>query len=425
MLLDLALVTQSLISLIDKHVKASPEASKVNPFTVSPLPPDKLTGDRTIGLHLYHITEDPHYKNLPPPSTDQPPIRFTPMGLNLHYQLCGHSDLPAPTNLVKEQTMVGLAMKALRDFPVLDDTTEIGGVKVFPPTVQNADNRFRIVLEPLAHKEAMTYWTAGSLPMRLSAYYQVSVVLLEPESTKSRTSRVLRYGVFSVVRGAPHLDGSRSTVRFTIPGELTSRTVDVQPAEAPITGVVTFFGSDLAGDQTTLLLKSRGFSEPIEVAADWGVVASENEVIATIQLHAGGELIVPGMYSAVVKVTDRRTMPDKTVRDFVKTSNETPFIVTPQITAILPPDASQRVVVQGGIFKDPVGIAPEAVEVFVGPTKIPANTVAPLKAGEFEVVDAHTMRFRYPIPGVNPGNVVQFRLVINGAESAPNWVTAP
>lgn len=425
MLLDLALVTQSLISLIDKHVKASPEAPKVVPLVVSPLPPDKLTGDRTIGLHLYHVTEDPHYKNLPPPSSDQPPIRFTPMGLNLYYHLSGHSDLAGATGLEKEQTMVGLAMKALRDFPVLDDTTAIGGVKIFPAAIQNADNRFRIVLQPLPHNEAMTYWTAGTLPMRLSVYYQVSVVLLEPESTKSRTGRVLRYGVFSFVRGAPHLDGSRSTVRFTIPGEPTSRTVDVQPAEAPITGTVRFFGSDLAGDQTTLLLKSRRFPESIEVSTDWGVVASDSEVFATIQPLAGSVPVVPGIYSAVVKVTERRTMPDKTVRDFGKTSNEVPFIVTPRITAILPPDASQRVVVQGGIFQDAAGIAADAVEVFVGAVKVPLKAGATLNPGEFEVMSAGTMRFRYPIAGVNPGHVVPFRLVINGAESAPNWVTVP
>src|SRR5437016_4933419 len=104
MLLDIALVTQTLTSLIDKHVTSSP---------------------------------------------DEPPIRFTPMGINLYYLLTGHSDLVGNTGVETEQTMVGLAMKALHDYPVVDDTTAIGGVKVFPVALQGSDNRFRISLQPV------------------------------------------------------------------------------------------------------------------------------------------------------------------------------------------------------------------------------------------------------------------------------------
>jgi hypothetical protein len=424
MLLDVALVTQTLLSLIDKHVTASPEAGKVTPLTVSALPPDRLSGDRVIGLYLYHVTEDAQYKNLPPPSGDQPPIRYTPMGLNLYYLLTGHSDLAGDTGVETEQTMVGLAVKALRDYPVLDDTTAINGVKVFPTALQGTDNRFRIVLQPVQHNEAINYWTAGSQALRLAVYYQVSVVLLEPEQTRSRVGRVLTYGVFTFTRGAPHLDGSRNSVTFTIPGETKSRTVELQPAEAPITGQVVFFGSDLAGDQTTLLLKNQRFAEPIEVGNDWGVVAADDKLFATVQALAGSTVIVPGMYSAIAKVVVRRLMPDKTLRDFVKTSNETPFVVTPRITGIGVPDAQGRVVVQGGIYQG-AGIAPDAVEVYVGPQKIPLRAGAVLNPGEFEVQDANNLRYRYPIAGLNAGAVVPFRLIINGAESAPNWVTVP
>jgi hypothetical protein len=427
MLLDIALVTHTLLNLIKQHVMASLEAPKVSPLIVSALPPDKLSGDHAIGLYLYYIAEDAHYKNLPPPSGELPPIRYTPMGLNLYYQLTAHSNMPdtdfTGASTENEQTMIGLAMKALRDYPVIDDTTEVGGAKVFPTALQETENRFRLVLHPLQHHEAMTYWTTGSQPLRLAVYYQVSVVLLEPEQPRSRFGRVLTYNVFSFVRGAPHLDGSRSTVTFTMPDETTPRQVEVQPAEAPISGKVTFFGSDLAGDQTTLLLKNRRFANPIEVGTDWGVVAREGEIFATVQPHVGLMTTVPGMYSAIAKVTERRLMPDKTLRDFTKTSNETPFVITPRITAILPPDASRTVVVQGGIFQDATGIAPEAVEVFVGPQRVPPRAGATLNPGEFEVVDANTLRFRYPIAGLSPGAEVPFRLIINGAESAPHWVT--
>jgi hypothetical protein len=421
MLLDIALVTNTLISLITKHINASPEKAKVSPLVVSPQPPDKLAGDHTIGVYLYHITEDAHYKNLAPPSDEEPPVRFTPMGLDLYYQLSAHSDVAGPAN---EQTMMGLAVKALRDYPVLDDSTEIGGAKVFPAALQGTDNRFRIVLQPVQHNEAMTYWTAGAQPLRLALYYQVSVVLLEPEEPSRRTGRVLTYGVFSFTRGAPHLDGSQSLVTFAIPGETSPRTMEVRPAEVPVTGRVTFYGSDLAGDLTTLIIKSPLLADLVEVGTDWGVVASSSEIFATVQPKADLVTVVPGMYSAIAKVVERRVMPDRSMRDFAKTSNETPFAITPRITAILPPDVNQRVVVQGGVFRD-AAIAPEAVEVFVGPHKVPPKAGGLLNPGEFEVIDPATLHFRYPIAGILPGAVVPFRLIINGAESAPNWVTAP
>jgi hypothetical protein len=423
MLLDIALVTQTLLSLIEKHVTASPEAGKVTPLTVSSLPPDRLTGDRTLGLYLYHITEDAQYKNLPPPSADEPPVRFTPMGLNLYYLLAGHSDLAGNTGAEAEQTMVGLAMKALHDFPVIDDATTVGGTPVFPAALQGTDNRFRVVLQPVQHTEAMNYWAAGSQALRLAVYYQVSVVLLEPEPIRSRAGRVLSYGVSALPRGAPHLAGSRSSVTFTVPGEATPRSVEVRPAEAPVTGRVVFFGSDLAGDQTTLLIRHPRFGGLVEVGTDWGVVASEREIVATVQPHASGAAIIPGLYSATAKVTMRRVMPDQTTREFAKTSNAVPFVVTPRIAAILPPDPTGRVVVQGGLFQG-AGIDPGDVEVFVGAQKLP-RAGATLNPGEFEVTAANTLRFRYPVAGAAPGTVVPFRMIINGAESAPNWLTVP
>jgi len=426
MLLDIALVTETLMNLLRMQIATSPEFPKVAPLDVQAVPPDRLTGDHSIGLYLYHITEDAQYKNLAAPGQDVPPVRFTPMGVNLYYQLTAHSDLPvASTATQNEQTMVGLAIKAFHDFPVIDDDTVIGGTKVFPVALQGMNNRFRIVLQPIQYTEAMTYWTAGTLPLRLALYYQASVVLLEPERSVQRVGRVLTYGVFTFPRGAPYLEGTRSTVTFTLPGETTPRSVDVQPAEAPVTGKFVLFGSDLAGDETTLLISSIKFNNAVEVGIEWGVVASDTTIFATVGPTLGTGTVVPGAYTAIAKVIERRTMPDNTIRNFPKTSNAVPFVVAPRITGILPPDLSQRVLVQGGVFQDATGIADDAVEVFVGSSSLSLKAGATLNPGEFEVLDAANLRFRYPVPGVASGSIVPFRLLINGAESAPNWVTAP
>jgi hypothetical protein len=424
MLLDISLVSQTLVSLIDKHVKASPEAGKVAPLLVTSEPADKLTGDHAIGIYMYHIAEDPHYKNLPSPSDEEPPVRYTPMGLNLFYQLTARSGLNGETATQKEQIMMGLAMKALHDYPVIDDSTRIGLVQVFPAALQGTENRFRIVLQPVLANEAVNYWASGSRPMRLSAYYQVSVVLLEPEKTKSHTGRVLTYGVYSFVRGSPRLDGSKSTIAFLIPGEASPREVEVKPAEAPIGGKLIFFGSDLSGDETTLLLKNTRFAAPIEVGTEWGVSATESQIFAVVQPKAGLTTILPGIYSAIAKVTTRRMMPDKKLRAFSQTSNESPFVVTPRIDGISAPTPAGIVTVNGAVFKD-IDLPVNAVELFLGAKAIALKGVGPLNPDQFEVVDETTLRFRFPIAGLNSGDVVPLRLIINGAESAPNWVTVP
>lgn len=424
MLLDISLVSQALVSLIDKHVKASPEAGKVSPLVVTSEPSDRLAGDHAIGIYMYHISEDPHYKNLPSPSDEEPPVRYTPMGLNLYYQLTAHSGLTGETATQKEQIMMGLAMKALHDYPVIDDSTQIGATKVFPAALQGTDNRFRITLQPVLATEAVNYWTSGQRPLRLAAYYQVSVVLLEPEKTTSRTGRVLAYGVYSFVRGSPRLDGSKSVVAFQIPGEASARQVEVQPAEAPIGGKLSFFGSDLSGDETTLLLKNTRFAAPVEVGIEWGVSATENQIFAVVQPKAGLTNILPGIYSAIAKVTTRRLMPDKKLRAFSQTSNESPFVVTPRIDGISAPSPAGIVTVTGAVFQD-ADLPADRVEIFLGAKAVPLKGGAPLNPGEFEVVNATTLRFRFPVAGLNSGEVVPLRLIINGAESAPNWVTVP
>jgi hypothetical protein len=425
MLLDIALVTEALVNLLTFHVGASPEAGKVSPLTVTGQSPDKLQGDHTIGFYLYHITEDAQYQNVPAVSGDDPPVRYTPMGLTLHYQLSGHSDTVGPNAVETEQTMVGLAMKALHDYPVIDDTTVVAGKIVFPTSLRGAGNRLRITMQPVSASDSTHYWTAGAQPLRLAIYYQVSVVLIEPEPIQTRPGRVLKYGVFTFVRGAPHLDGSRSNIMFTIPGEATPRTVEVQPAQAPLGGQLVFYGTDLSGDQTTLLLKSSLFTDAIEVGVDWGVVATESAILATVQSLIGTITTVPGVYSASAKVIERRLMPDNSLRDFPKTSNDAPFLVTPLIQSIAPPDGSLVVVVTGGVFQDAAGISADAVDVFVGPQKLPLKAGAALNAGEYDLPDASTVRFRYPIAGLTTGSVVPFRLIINGAESTPIWVTVP
>src|SRR6185295_19159171 len=196
-LLDVSTVTTTLTTLIKAWIKQSSLSGKLIKLAVSPLPPDKLTGDQTIGMYLYAVDESSQYKNVESPQPDTLfPDRYVPLGLNFYYQLTAHSDLVGDVAATTEQTLMGLAMKALRDFSRIDDSTAISGPKVFPLELQGTDNAFRVILQPVPFTDTMQYWNAGNQPLRLAAYYMVTPVLIQPEKPESLRGRVLRYGVF-------------------------------------------------------------------------------------------------------------------------------------------------------------------------------------------------------------------------------------
>jgi hypothetical protein len=424
-LLDLSLVTTSLTNLLTQALNHSPFGPSLTKLLVSPLPPDKLTGDQTLGLYLYSIEENTQYKNVESVVPDPLfPERYIPMGLNLYYQLTAHSDLQHDAAAIQEQLLMGLAMKTLHDYPRIDDSTVIAGNKIFPIDLQGTDNLFRLTLQPVPFTEAMQYWNAGNLPLRLATYYMVTPVLLQPEKPDSLRGRVLRYGVFSFVRGAPHLDASQSAVEFQVPGETVARTIRVQPAEAPVGGQLTFIGTELSGDATTLLLNHRSFPAPIEVGPDWGVLATSSQITATVQSNAQLSTIVPGVYSARARVSATRAMRDGSTRAFSNVSNEVPFLVTPAIAAISAPAPDGSITVTGGVFQN-AAIPADAVQVLTGGTMLALKGAGPLSAGQFEVADPATVRFQFPATGFVSGATAPLRIIVNGAESAPAWVQAP
>ncbi len=424
-LLNLSLVTETLTRLIRGYFVESPGWSGTAP-TVSPRPPDKVDSD-AVGIYLYHISEDPHYRNLPAPGSDAFPVRYVPMALNLYYQLTAHS---TSDDTLLEQQMMGIAVKALHDYPVIDDSMTIDGDAIFAPGLQGSDDRLRIVLQPVAHNEAVNYWTAGSSALRLSAYYQVSVVLLEPEESDVRAGRVLAYGVHTFLGGAPRLDTCRNTLLFTIPGESTAREIMLQPAQAPVGDQVTFTGSGLTGHSTSLLLRNSNWDEPVEADTAWSVVVTSDSVSAVVQEAASGTDVLPGIYSAMVRVVRQSTLSSGEIREFEHVSNECPFAITPRIDEISAPDVDNVVTVRGYIFSH-TDLSSDDVKVYLGGDRLTSGTAGALNPGEFAVIDPPPLPDVLPIlqlrlpAGLTPGQFLPLRIFVNGAESPPNWVEIP
>jgi hypothetical protein len=433
-LLDLSLVTQALTELLKAHIGNSagwPFGTYGAPV-VTAQPPDQVSAG-TLGVYLYHVTEEAHTKNLPPVSRDAPPVRFTPMGLTLHYQISALGTGTGELSTKQEQIYIGCTLKALHDFPVIDDSTTVQRrAPQLPLSVlaaaglDGSGNRLRIVLQPLEYSETTAFWSAASIAPRLAIYYQVSVVLLESDKPASLSSKVLQLGIQSFVGGAPRLDGSQNTFTVQVPG-LQSQTLVARPAEVPVGGQLSFTGYNLSGDATRLLLQHFRWSDRVEADATWGVVASDDRVYATVQPLADGRTIIPGLYSARVKVVRHRLMPDGSTRDFGVLSNSTPFSISARIDNLT--FAAGIGTITGYLFKESDPAQPafpaDSVQLCVGDTaltEVPATPPPVLVAGQFVVDDASTIRFRLPA-ATTAGKPVSLRLFVLGAESPPRWFT--
>jgi hypothetical protein len=427
-LLNLSQVTKALTELLKAHIGASSAWTFNTDPKVTGQPPDQLAPG-TLGVYLYHVTEDSFYKNQPPEGLDPVPVRLTPMALSLYYQISALGEGTSPTD--QEQLLISCAAKALHDYPVIDDSTMVPRRAPLTPlnvlriaSLDGADNRLRTSFQPVAYHEASAFWNTSSQVPRLALYYQVSVVLLEPEKPRSVAGRVLQYGVQTLVGGAPRLDGSENTLDVAVPG-LTAQSLLIRPAEVPVGGDLVLTGYSLFADATTLLLQHSRWPEPVEVDAAWGVIATEDRVFARVQEFAAGRPVVPGQYVARVKVIRRHKLPGGTAREAPVISNGTPFTISARIDSLT--FAADVGTVIGYAFGPPdpaqPPFPPGAVQLCVGGTMLTeAAAGPPLDPGQFQVVSPSEVDFRLPA-GLTQAVPASLRVFVMGAESPSQWFT--
>ena len=378
------------------------------------LPPDQLTA-AGLSFYLYHLAEDPHFKNAPPPDPAAWRARYSPMALSMSFQMSATPGGATSSDLLESQLLMGCAVKALHDQPVIDDTTEVAGAEILQLAgIDGADNRLRLSLQPMAPSDAVTYWTAGAQAVRLASYYQCSVVMLEPETLDRRAGRVFRYGVTTFVTGSPRLTGSRARLAIVLP-DGAGETIEVSPATVPYETEFTLQGHDLAGEATELALRGGPGGGERTADASWALSAQPTEVTAIARRTADAVAMLPGIYSASVRVL--KTMHG---RAHWRRSNETPIQLAPNITAITPAGSLFRV--DGGVFDDP-GLAAGDRQVFLGQALLALVAGAP-GPGEYRIVDPTRIELAPPA-GAASGADLPLRIIVNGAETPPRWIRVP
>lgn len=366
-----------------------------------------------LSFFLFHIQEDVHNRNQFSSGRDLPPVMITPLGLNLYYQLCANSAIADDGNeAYLEQGLMSIALKTLHDKPIISLGTD----------------KYRIRMQQMPPSDAVHNWTAGSSPLRLSAYYEVSPVFLEPEPPTLVSGRVLQYHNFIFTGGNPRITATESITLFTIPGELTPSEIRLQPAQVAPNQDFTVQGSGLQDGSLFIRLFHPRWKVNI-VAPTWNITTPAG--ILTITARDKAEIessgtpvdVLPGVYTIQLVVDKIFDLPGGGTKTIQLGSNQYPLTILPVVT--VGGNVGRRFTINGSGFQvdDGDDTTPDEMEVYIGQFRLERRTAAPA-AGEFNVASPTSFEFVLPAAAIT-GDDLPLRVLVAGAESAPVWIHIP
>ncbi|MFZ0707151.1 MAG: Pvc16 family protein [Candidatus Korobacteraceae bacterium] len=201
-------VTRGLQMLLLSQISAISKAAQV-----SLLPPGQaLPSGLGVNLYLYRIMENVFTKNQPwPGDKTTPPSNTPPLGLELSYLLTPFAPAPDPatTDGDDAHTMLGAAMLAFHQYPILNDVHVAGfdADTALPVAILNSFEQVKIRLAVTSLEELSKIWATINQPYRLSVAYDVSLIELVPSTPPPVSgSQVLSTGLSVVLYQAPRLD---------------------------------------------------------------------------------------------------------------------------------------------------------------------------------------------------------------------------
>jgi hypothetical protein len=405
--------------------------------------------------------EDAHYKNLSPPGSGGPPVSRQPLALSLFYILTAHHQINEVYDAQNQQNLFSLAIKTMHDNALIDDNLAISPDGGPPQTVMHTDlrgrdNHFEISPRPLTPEESMGFWTTEQTSTtRLSAYYEVRTIFIEPEEPTGAFGRVYDLGLFVAPISAPVLEKVSALSAFTPPAAsgLPAQVLDTSPARAvlepgssPAVNRIKVAGSALSGDgqpgASQIVLRTPAWRElpvPVRDAVidaslnpGWNVeitsTAAQFDLQASLQAMVDGVAtaleVTPGIYAVSVRTTRRQQTEGGTLRETASESNQIAFSIGAHIIQVVA-GGPGRLVVQVTNTFDMTAAGLDAQLSIDGEIydEAAAFANAPADAGLF-VRQVGQIEFP-PFFNLVTAATHPLRLIINGAESQPFWFTTP
>lgn len=468
-LIDLSRVTNVLTETLRLNITQRLDTGLAGQLNVTTLPPERVAGEmNTINLYLFHLTEDPQYRNLVGNLSDAAPTQTEPMALILYYILTAHHEVQTIFDSLTEQRLIGYALKTVHDFAQIDDDSEINGTRLLPDDLRGRDNALELSLRRVTPDDSIAFWSAEERSTtRLSAYLDVRYVLLEPEPPTRLPGIVLSLGTFVVDIASPQLAGSRSQISFTLPSIAGGgpQTLQASPARVgppipaiPDSNLLTLFGASLTIGRTRRVLLSNArwrvrapATERVEIdpelpqnqAAGWAVAENTGQIEVTMGTSltvaptSGPPLalpVEPGIYSASVHVVKDSAVQFGRVKEITDTSNPTSFAVIPRIASAAVIDIPTRriqIALDPSVDLTPAtgpGLPPalDILVVVAGENYLrhdPTDPTASFDEGDFEPA-GNTLDLRATFD-VTTAGTYPVRVIVEGAESQPFWIELP
>ena len=364
--LAVATVTSALQQLLTQAVKAFPGGARV---TVRPPDKARLTPPgNQLNVFLYHTTLDAAWRNQDMPTIRPGETGFPPLPLVLHYVITAYGE--SDEDDIKAHQLLGRAMSVLHDHPILGPD-EFTGL-VTDTDLQNQVERVRVTAQVLTVDDMYKLWTAFQTQYRISAAYEVSVVLIDSTQPNRTPLPVL-------TRGA---NDSGPVAQAAIEPPFPSLEAVTPPNRqlAALTGdTLTLTGRHLAGASSVRFARL-GTSLPPQPTAL--VTDTQINVVAPAQLTAG-VWTVSALFS-------QPGQPDRV-------SNELPLAVASRVTN-LPPgqlgrDAAGTATVT--LTCSPAVALRQAVFLLLGDRQIPLDPTMVLPSGNLRFVVAHAQPGAY------------------------------
>jgi hypothetical protein len=357
--------------------------------------------DERVNLFLYRVTENGYLQNQEIPGRDsRGAYGHPPLSLNLHYLITAYGNLSVQAEAkifdeTKAQFLLGSAMRALHDTPVVTDQLLTlrppSGRTVLHESLRDEYEQIKITLEPLTLDDITKVWSSLTLRFRLSAAYVVNVVQIESRRTRT----------------FPRLVGRPASAHMPLPTEpptpgpmiytltIQTPTVTNLSVRRPLEAAEQPFPYARIGD--TLILRGTSLAGPV-VEVD----INDLRIPASFATGDRVEAVIPDEAQLQPGVrTARIVVSDPVVPHHVTTSNDSAFMLVPGVNAAPAYAAGPpRIVTIGGTRLVRQGASGETV---IGRSAVPGSAYAAASPNQIVV----------PIPDTLP------------ARDVPVFVTQP
>ena len=168
-------VGEKLVSILQRELVP---AVLPNPNEVGLCSPEDH-GDISLGLFLYDVKESEEVRQQGAAVIKKEKLMKPPIYLNLYYMITAYSGGDIRYKLTQEQRILGKVMQTFYDYPMIPleevDKDAVNGMDL------------RIQMQKISIDEKSRIWNFPNVGNKLSLFYKVSPVAIEPELTSDMT----------------------------------------------------------------------------------------------------------------------------------------------------------------------------------------------------------------------------------------------